>query len=24
LIANDYITGESLVIDGGLTMQVCR
>lgn len=24
LIANDYITGESLVIDGGLSMQVCR
>ncbi|HEY4232269.1 MAG TPA: SDR family oxidoreductase [Lacipirellulaceae bacterium] len=24
LIANDYITGESLVVDGGLTMQVCR
>jgi NAD(P)-dependent dehydrogenase (short-subunit alcohol dehydrogenase family) len=24
LIGNDYITGESLVIDGGLTMQVCR
>jgi 3-oxoacyl-[acyl-carrier protein] reductase len=24
LIANDYITGESLVVDGGLSMQVCR
>jgi 3-oxoacyl-[acyl-carrier protein] reductase len=24
LIANDYITGESLVVDGGLTMQICR
>jgi 3-oxoacyl-[acyl-carrier protein] reductase len=24
LISNDYITGESLVVDGGLTMQVCR
>jgi NAD(P)-dependent dehydrogenase (short-subunit alcohol dehydrogenase family) len=24
LIANDYITGETLVVDGGLSMQVCR
>jgi NAD(P)-dependent dehydrogenase (short-subunit alcohol dehydrogenase family) len=24
LIENDYITGESLVVDGGLTMQICR
>jgi 3-oxoacyl-[acyl-carrier protein] reductase len=24
LIANDYITGEFLVVDGGLTMQICR
>lgn len=24
LIVNDYITGECLVVDGGLTMQVCR
>jgi NAD(P)-dependent dehydrogenase (short-subunit alcohol dehydrogenase family) len=24
LIANDYITGETLVVDGGLTMQICR
>jgi NAD(P)-dependent dehydrogenase (short-subunit alcohol dehydrogenase family) len=24
LVANDYITGESLVVDGGLTMQICR
>lgn len=24
LITNDYITGETLVVDGGLSMQVCR
>jgi NAD(P)-dependent dehydrogenase (short-subunit alcohol dehydrogenase family) len=24
LIENEYITGESLVVDGGLTMQICR
>ena len=24
LVANDLVTGESIVVDGGLTMQVCR
>ncbi|HEX5471467.1 MAG TPA: SDR family oxidoreductase [Lacipirellulaceae bacterium] len=24
LIANDFITGETLVVDGGSSMQVCR
>lgn len=24
LVTNDYITGETLVVDGGLSMQVCR
>jgi NAD(P)-dependent dehydrogenase (short-subunit alcohol dehydrogenase family) len=24
LITNDFITGETLVVDGGTSMQVCR